>query len=96
MWLLNHSSQLTLFCIYFQVQELHRSGQRIKLNISIQAPVIIVPVSSQSYEVIVVDLGYLQLTSTFHLVEPGGNESTEQQPIYEKYSIELTKLQLYR
>lgn len=38
---------------------------RIKLDISASSPVIIVPISSQHKEVLIIDLGNLSITNTF-------------------------------
>ena len=86
-----------------QVQELHQNGQRMKLNVAINGPEVTIPVSSVSREVIVAYLGFLRLSNTFHLVKGGvsGAPTTpgpagKQQPIFEKYEVELKDLQVFR
>ncbi len=82
-----------------QVQELHQNGQRLKLNIVIDAPEVIIPVSSVSPEVIVAYLGHLTLSNTFHLVESSGTNGRAAgggEAIFEKYKIELSDLEVYR
>lgn len=76
---------------------MHQDGRRLKLDVEIDAPVIIIPVSSQSNEALVVDLGELNLSNTFHqyTVEGPGLDA-EKLPIYEKISVVLKKLQIYR
>ncbi|XP_064396100.1 intermembrane lipid transfer protein VPS13C-like isoform X3 [Halichondria panicea] len=76
------------------VQEKQASGQRIKLSITLKAPEIVVPLHSNSGEVIVADLGVLRLSNSFHLV--GGWSGGERPPLYEEYDIQLKDLQVYR
>ena len=44
----------------------YEQATRIKMNIKIKAPIILVPVHSQSYEAIVVDLGNLKITNVIN------------------------------
>ena len=76
-----------------QVQEQHKSGQRLKLDVILNAPEVIVPLESQSKEVVVVDLGTLTLSNTFHLTRP---EAEQDPALYEQYAIKLTQLQVFR
>ena len=51
-----------------QVQEQHESGTHIKLDVSIEAPEIVIPLKSDSDEVVLADLGKLKLSNSFFLV----------------------------
>ena len=73
-----------------QVKEMHQDGKRVKLDVDVRTPEIVVPVSSQSAQLVVADLGHLKLTNTFHL------HSKRREALFEKYSIQLLDLQLYR
>lgn len=93
------------YCSYalnasLQVQEKRDSGQRLKLKISIQAPEITIPLKSDSNEVVVADLGSLSLTNTSHIakkMEVTTDSGVEHwAAVYEKYTIELNNLQIYR
>ena len=76
---------------------MHQNGQRLKLDIQIDAPEIIIPVSSQSNEALVIDLGQLNLLITFHQYPAeGARFDGEKLPIYENLSIMLTNLHMYR
>ena len=84
------------------MQELHQDGQRLQLDVAIDAPEVTIPVSSQSQEVIVAYLGFLRLSNTFHLVERGAGGGAipgthqQQRAIFERYTIDLKDLQVYR
>lgn len=80
--------------LYYQVQETHASGQRLKLDISIQAPEITVPLKSDSKEVIVADLGSLSLSNTFHIAKR--TDVVQQAAIYERHVIKLNNLKVFR
>lgn len=73
-----------------QVKEMHQDGKRVKLDVDIQAPEIVVPISSQSTQLVVADLGHLKLANTFHL------HPKQPDALFDKYSIQLLDLQLYR
>ena len=88
-----------------QVEELHKNGQRMKLNIAINGPEV-TSVSSESREATVAYLGFLRLSNTFHLMkggaggasitpEPAGKQQ-QQLAILEEYEIKLRDLQVYR
>ena len=66
------------------------NASRIKLDISIDAPEVVVPLGACSEEVIVADLGMLKLSNSFHLVP------SEERAMAEAYDITLTKLQVSR
>ena len=69
--------------------------KRIKLNVSIRAPEITVPLNSQTTDIVVLDLGQLTLENEFHLIDlgttPGQNKA-----LYEQYQVKLTDLEMYR
>lgn len=73
-----------------QVQEQHKNGTRIKLDVSIEAPEIVVPLKSSSDDVILADLGKLKLSNSFYVVP------SEKTAIAEAYDIKLSNLQVSR
>lgn len=73
-----------------QVQEQHKNGTRIKLDVSIEAPEIVVPLKSDSEDVILADLGKLKLSNSFFIVP------SESAAIAEAYDIRLSNLQVSR
>ncbi len=80
--------------IHTQVQEKHSNGQRLRLNLTLKAPEIIVPLHSSSDEVIIADLGVLQLSNSFHIVDSWSGD--ERPPLYEEYDIQLKDLRVFR
>ena len=72
------------------MQEQHKNGTRIKLDISVKAPEIVVPLRSDSEEVILVDLGKLTLSNSFY------HPPTEETALAEEYNIQLADLQIIR
>ena len=74
---------------------------RMKLDISIQAPEITVPLSSLSCDIVVVDLGQLTLVNEFFqldvgFVTDGGGAKDSSIVLYEQHYVKLTDLQIYR
>ena len=72
----------------------------MKLDISIQAPEITIPLKSDSTEVIVADLGSLSLSNSFHVAKIMDVTSDlgviQQAAIYERHDIKLNNLQIFR
>lgn len=68
---------------------------KMKLNISIQAPEITVPLSSLSHDIVVLDLGQLTLQNEFLLLDVGLS-SDMSVALYEQHYVTLTNLQIYR
>ncbi|XP_075230691.1 vacuolar protein sorting 13C isoform X2 [Lycorma delicatula] len=47
------------------MQQAYSAALKIKINFNLKAPVVIIPVNSQSYDAILVDLGNLTITNSF-------------------------------
>lgn len=73
---------------------------RMKLDISIQAPEITVPLSSLSRDIVVLDLGQLTLANEFFQLDVGfatdGSTKDSSVVLYEQHYVKLTDLQIYR
>lgn len=72
------------------MQEQHKNGTRIKLSVSLEAPEIVVPLRSDSKEVILADLGRLTLSNSFY------HPPSESTALAENYDIQLADLQVIR
>lgn len=68
---------------------------KMKLDISIQAPEITVPLSSLSHDIVVLDLGQLTLRNEFLLLDVGLSADMSV-ALYEQHYVTLTNLQIYR
>lgn len=68
---------------------------KMKLDISIQAPEITVPLSSLSRDIVVLDLGQLTLQNEFLLLDVGFSADMSV-ALYEQHYVKLTNLQIYR
>lgn len=68
---------------------------KMKLDISIQAPEITVPLSSLSRDIVVLDLGQLTLLNEFVLLDVGFSTDLSV-ALYEQHYVKLTNLQIYR
>ena len=68
---------------------------KMKLDISIQAPEITVPLSSRSCDIVVLDLGQLTLLNEFLLLDMGFSTDMSV-ALYEQHYVKLTILQIYR
>ena len=66
------------------------TSKRIKLDVCIDAPEIIVPLQSTSDEVILADLGKLRLANSFYV------PAAEANAIAELYDIKLTDFKVTR
>lgn len=77
-----------------QVKEQRTTGQRLQLKVTLIAPEVVIPLHSSSDEVIVANLGVLELSNSFHIVSnwPGD----ERPPLYEEYDIQLKDMRVYR
>lgn len=74
--------------------EVYEKSTRILLNIVIEAPVIIMPQNSLSENTIIADLGVLKIQNRFRLGEK--RNELGMPAIFEKMSLDLTDLQLFR
>ena len=75
----------------------------MKLRVSLKAPEIVIPLHSDATEVIVADLGVLELKNTFKCVASGNSDEgrgttggQQHPPIFEEYNIQLNDLQVCR
>lgn len=69
----------------------YEQATRIKLNIKIKAPIILVPVHSQSLEAIVIDLGNLKITNSFKKLDASGKHGP---PVIDEMRVELSDVKL--
>uniref|UniRef100_A0A3Q2QLT1 Vacuolar protein sorting 13 homolog A n=1 Tax=Fundulus heteroclitus TaxID=8078 RepID=A0A3Q2QLT1_FUNHE len=76
------------------VKELAERSTRISLDVHFNAPVIFLPQSSTSSNVIVADLGFLSVKNHF-IKQPFKNNSTIP-PVVDKMTVRLTDLKMYR
>lgn len=63
---------------------------------SIQAPFIVIPVSSTSCDTLVANLGHLSVSNTFNLVHEGDDPSGSDAVIVDNMVVELSSVQLSR
>lgn len=50
------------------VVEAYAQATRVKLNIKIKAPTIIIPIDSKTLEALAVDLGHLSIQNRYHII----------------------------
>ena len=67
----------------------------MKLDISIRAPEITVPLSSQSSDIVVLDLGQLTLENEFLFLD-ADSTGGKSMALYEQHYVKLTNLEMYR
>ncbi|XP_008938924.1 PREDICTED: vacuolar protein sorting-associated protein 13C, partial [Merops nubicus] len=75
------------------VKDLAQRSFRLALDIHLKAPVIVIPQSSVSPNVIAIDLGLIKVQNQFSLVSPEGSSLP---PVIDKMDVQLTKLKLSR
>ncbi|XP_040272989.1 LOW QUALITY PROTEIN: vacuolar protein sorting-associated protein 13A [Bufo bufo] len=76
------------------VKELAQHSFRLALDINIKAPVVIVPQSSTSTNVLVADLGLINIKNHFSIVAPKIRSSLP--PVIDCMMVKLSDLKLYR
>ncbi|XP_068092806.1 intermembrane lipid transfer protein VPS13A [Hyperolius riggenbachi] len=76
------------------VKELAQQSFRLALDINIKAPVVIVPQSSTSSNVLVADLGHINVKNQFSLVAPKLRSNLP--PVIDCMTVKLSDLKLYR
>lgn len=69
----------------------YEQASRIKLNIKIKAPIILVPVHSRSFEAIVIDLGNLKITNIFNNLDV---KSDHGPAVIDEMKVELSDVKL--
>lgn len=63
---------------------------------SIQAPLIVIPVSSNSLDALVANLGHLSVSNTFNLAHDGEDPSGRDAVVVDNMVVELSSVQLSR
>ena len=79
-----------------QIQNLQTQSSRISLSVSIQAPLIVIPVSSTSRDALVANLGHLSVTNTFNLAHDGKDPSGSDAVVIDNMVVELSSVKLLR
>lgn len=87
---------ITIVLVSSQIQSLQSHSSRISLSVSIQAPLIVIPVSSTSCDALVANLGHLSVSNTFNLVHEGDDPSGSDAVIVDNMVVELSSVQLSR
>lgn len=85
-----------LFSFSLQIQNLQTQSSRISLSVSIQAPLIVIPVSSTSLDALVANLGHLSVSNSFNLVHAGEDPSGSDAVVVDNMVVELSSVQLLR
>ncbi|KAH0619803.1 hypothetical protein JD844_014073 [Phrynosoma platyrhinos] len=75
------------------VKDFAKKSFRLSMDINLKAPVIVIPQSSVSHNVLVADLGLIRVQNVFSLV-PG--EESSNPPVIDKMDIQLTHLKISR
>lgn len=76
------------------VKELSERSTRISLNVHFKAPVIFVPQSSSSPNVLVADLGFLSVKN--HFAKQPSKSYRKLPPVVDIMEVKLTDLKMYR
>ena len=66
------------------------------MNVSIQAPEVIIPVSSTSRDAIVANLGHLSVSNTFNLAHNGKDPEGSDTVVIDNMVLELSSVKLLR
>ena len=71
-------------------------SSRNSLSVSIQAPLIVIPVSSTSHDALVANLGHLSVSNSFDLVHDGKDPSGSDAVVVDNMVVQLSAVQLSR
>ena len=71
-------------------------SSRISLKVSIQAPEVIIPVSSTSRDTLVANLGHLSMSNTFNLAHDGKDPEGSDTVVIDNIVVELSSVKLSR
>lgn len=63
---------------------------------SVQAPLIVIPVSSKSLDALVANLGHLRVSNTFNLAHNGEDPSGSDAVVVDNMVVELSSVHLLR
>ena len=66
------------------------------MKVSIQAPLLIIPVSSRSRDAIVANLGQLNVSNTFNLAHNGKDPEGSDAVVIDSMVVELSSIKLLR
>ena len=69
-------------------------ADRIALDVTIKAPIIVIPKSSTSDKALVADLGLLKVQNAFHIAD--GTQGQETPAVLDNMKVSLESLQLSR
>ncbi|KFP74234.1 Vacuolar protein sorting-associated protein 13C, partial [Acanthisitta chloris] len=78
------------------VKDLAQRSFRLAMDIHLKAPVLVIPQSSVSPNVIVIDLGLIRVQNQFSLVSPEVHSFDSLPPVIDKMDVQLTELKLSR
>lgn len=76
------------------VKELAKQSSRMALDINIKAPVVIIPQSAVSTDVLVADFGMITIKNEFMLVKTKLRYNVP--PVLDSICVKLSELKLYR
>ncbi|XP_070568681.1 intermembrane lipid transfer protein VPS13A-like isoform X2 [Ptychodera flava] len=79
-----------------QVEDIQRQGKKIGLNITIRAPVILIPQSTQSPNTLIAHLGDLTVRNSFEEAAIPEGVSVDRKPLVDHLKVELNALQVSR
>ena len=77
-------------------QDLSTRAFKLALDVSLKAPIIIVPESSRSTSVIVIDLGQLVVKNQFQKLTDQAKSSDGQHAVLDHMTVDLTQLNISR
>ena len=77
------------------MESIQSQGTRIGLQVAISAPLVIIPRHSHSVDMLLVDLGHLDLQNEFDVLPtPSDNDNTE--AVFDLMELSLQSVQLAR
>lgn len=76
------------------VQNMQETASRLSLSVDMNAPIIFMPQSSTSFNILMVDLGHLSVKNSFE--KPGQRSANGVPAVLDKMNVTLTDLKVSR
>ena len=81
--------------VFLQVEAIQSQGTRIGLEVALSAPLVIVPCNSHSVDMLLVDLGHLEVQNDFDFL-PLPKEHSDEEAVFDVIELSLQSVQLSR
>ena len=79
-----------------KVQEQEKNGKRVRVDVSIDAPLVVIPVKSDSRHSVMAYLGKIDISNSFSLVPVTGENMSMKSAVTDKLVVKLSNMSVAR